>query len=291
VKAVTDSRPLAKFLYDEVPDYSYIRGIPSQMGQFVSMANGFRGSNVAVYGETGVHGLGALSLATRLIGSGEVDSVMIVGVSPKPSVTTLVPLDTEEPLAQKAATGSGPFDSARQGTLVGQGAAALLLERESTARARGVRVLARLDGCQVLTTTDRRDSLRAAVATVLGRAGAGTGLWFAGANGSPTGDRDEFDAVQSQVSVPVTSTRGTIGTAFETAGLIDVAMAVESLRRYQAPPIGLLSAPDPSLAGLYPTFGSPTPLAPATGVLVTAWNHGDSSGSAGAAFISPGGAS
>jgi len=70
VAAQTDARSLPRFLYDEVPDYSYIRGIPSQLGQFAAMASGFSGSNVAVYGEAGAGGLGALALAHRLIGSG-----------------------------------------------------------------------------------------------------------------------------------------------------------------------------------------------------------------------------
>src|SRR5512135_1479107 len=151
VAARLDSRALPKFLYDEVPDYSYIRGIPSQIGQFVSMANGFRGSNVAIYGETGVNGLGALGVAYRLIDSGEADAAMVVGISAKPSVSSLVSLDREEPLAKKASPGCGPFGAGRQGILVGQGAASVLIERESMARARGAQVLAYLDACQVVS--------------------------------------------------------------------------------------------------------------------------------------------
>lgn len=290
VRSRSDPRSLVKFLYDEVPDYSYIRGIPSQMGQFVSMANGFRGSNVAVYGETGALGLGALGQATRLIDSDEADAVMVVGVSPRPSVSGMVPFESEDLIAEKAAPGSGPFDVARAGVLLGQGAGGLLLETERSAAARGATVLAWLDGCQVLTATSRSTAMTGAVRTVLGAARSTPGVWLSGAAGSTVADREEYEAVSAVTgseAPPVTSTRGTIGTAFETAALIDIAVAVELLARRVIPPAGLVSTPDPALIGLDVVTGNARPIIGETGVLITGWNHGTSSGSAGAAYLSP----
>lgn len=104
--ALDDPRPLATLLYEEVPDYSYIRGIPSQLGQFVCMTTGFRGSNVAAYGEVAAGGLGALALALRLLESGELDRVLVVGVAPPSSVTALHSFDRDEPLGTEAAPGA-----------------------------------------------------------------------------------------------------------------------------------------------------------------------------------------
>jgi 3-oxoacyl-[acyl-carrier-protein] synthase II len=286
--AQDDPRALAKLLYDEVPDYSYIRGIPSQLGQFVSMANGFRGSNLAVYGEAGAGGLGALALAMRLIESGELDRVMVVGVSAHLSVRALVAFDREDALASSAEPGRGPFDGSRIGVLVGQGAAALVLERESIAASRGVRALASLKACEAFAAVSRRAALEQAVDVVLGQAHGDAELWWSHASGSQIRDQEEWDVVRRRVATPATSSKGTMGDAFECAALIDVALAVEALDRETAPPIGLLTNPDPELVDLDPVVGSPRPLAGLRNVLLTSLNHGRSAAMAGAAVIGKG---
>jgi 3-oxoacyl-[acyl-carrier-protein] synthase II len=78
--AKKDPRPIATLLYEEIPDYSYIMGIPSQIGQFVSKACGFDGANVAIFGECGVGGFGALSAGVRMLQSDEFDRVMVVAM-------------------------------------------------------------------------------------------------------------------------------------------------------------------------------------------------------------------
>ncbi len=286
--AQEDPRPLAKLLFDEVPDYSYIRGIPSQLGQFVSMANGYRGSNLAVYGEAGASGLGALALATRLIDSGELERVMVVGVSPALSVSALVALDREDPLASAAEPGRGPLDRRRAGVLVGQGAAALVLESERLATFRGVRPLATVQACEAFAHVSRRAALEEAVGAVLDAAEEPPGLWWSQASGSPTRDREEWDVVRHHVAAPATSSKGTIGDALECGGLIDVALAIEALSDETAPPIGLLEEPDPDLIDLDPVVGSPRRLAGMRNVLLTSLNHGRSAAMAGAAIIGKG---
>jgi 3-oxoacyl-[acyl-carrier-protein] synthase II len=283
-----DPRPLTKLLYDEVPDYSYIRGIPSQLGQFVSMANGFRGSNLAVYGEAGAGGLGALALATRLIDSGELDRVMVVGVSPPVSVSVLVALDREDRLATAAVPGRGPLDRDRDGVLVGQGAAALMLEREGYAAARGTDALATVRACEAFAAVNRRDALDEAVGAVLGDGGAAPDLWFSHASGSPVRDHEEWDVVHRHVTAPVTSSKGTMGDALECGGLIDVALAVEALACQLAPPIGLLEQPDPDFTDLDPVRSGPRPMPGIASVLLTSLNHGRSAAMAGAAVIAKG---
>ncbi len=286
--ALTDPRSLAKLLYDEVPDYSYIRGIPSQLGQFVSMANGFRGSNVAVYGEAGANGLGALALACRLIDSGELDRVMVVGVAPAMSVTSLVALDREDPLARTAETGRGPFDAGRAGALLGQGAAALVLESEHLAAARGIAPLAILRACEAFAATDREEALDHAVRAVLSAPGSEAQAWWAHASGSVAVDQQEWQVVQRHLRVPATSSKGTMGNALECGALVDIAMAVEALARQTVPPVGLLAEPDAALDGLDAVRGTPRSMPDLDAVLVTSLNHGRSAATAGAAVIAKG---
>ncbi|MFI9586662.1 beta-ketoacyl synthase N-terminal-like domain-containing protein [Streptomyces sp. NPDC052236] len=290
VLAETDPRPLAKLLYEEVPDYSYLRGIPSQVGQFVCMAAGFLGSNVAVYGESGAGGLGGVSVAVRLLESGELDRVLVVGVQPPLSGTVLAALDREEPLATRAQAGRGPFDRGRAGTFLGEGAAAVMLERADVARARGAGVLAEVLACETLCATTRTAAVEQAVGLVTEQAGRRPDLWWAHGSGSVSSDRDECRAVGPQVAgAPATSSKGTIGNAFECAGLIDLTLAVEALDREQMPPVGLLKEPDPQLGDIDFVHGSPRPL-PGTGsVLITTFSPGPRATTAGAAMITKGG--
>jgi 3-oxoacyl-[acyl-carrier-protein] synthase II len=286
--AETDPRSLAKLLYDEVPDYSYIRGIPSQLGQFVSMATGFLGSNVAVYGEAGASGFGALSLATRLLQSGELDRVLVVGVTSAMSPATMVAFDRDDPFGTQASPGRGPFDLHRAGTLIGQGAAALMLEREDVASARGITPMAGLLSCEAICATTRRKALDEALGLVMAQAEQRPGLWWAHGAGSVTLDLEECHIVGSHLDAPTTASKGTIGNAFECAGLIDVALAAEALAQERIPPVGLLEKPDPALGDVDFVVGVPRDLPGLESALVTALNNGSSAATAGAAIVTRG---
>lgn len=283
--AETDSRPLSKLLYDEVPDYSYIREIPSQLGQFVSMVTGFRGSNVAVYGEAGTGGFGALALGARLVQSGELDRVLVVGVSPPLSVSALVAIDREEALGTLAGPGCGPFDVNRAGTLIGQGSAAIMLESRAVADARGVIPLAELQGCETIGASTRTDAIEVAVQSVVDRQDEPPGLWWAHGAASVRLDFEECSGVCRYVDAPTTASKGTIGNAFECSGLIDLALAVEALEQELVPPIGLLRKPDPQLGDIDFVHGAPRPMPGVQSVLVTTVNHGTSVAMAGAAIV------
>jgi len=288
VLARTDERPLPKLLYDEVPDYSYIRGIPSQIGQFVAIATGFRGSNVAVYGEGGAGGLGALALARRLLRSGELDRVVVVGVAPPLSATILVAYDREDELGTEAVPGRGPFDAGRSGAFVGQSAVALVLENADAAGIFGASgPHPELVSCDTLCAPDRYVALHGAAQQVLDESDERPQLWWSHASGSAAQDAEAVVAITPLLSAPTTSSKGTIGASFECGGLVDVVLAAESLRRGSAAPVGLLERPDPELTGLGADFivGTPRPLPARASALVTAVSQGARASTAGAATI------
>lgn len=287
VAAQTDPRPLPKLLYDEVPDFSYIRGIPSQIGQFVAIATGFRGSNVAVYGEGGAAGLGALAQASRLLRSGELDRVIVVGVAPPLSTSMLVAYDREDQLGTAAVPGSGPFDVGRAGAFPGQAAVALLLERDDAPRVFGsVPNPVELVSCETLCAPARRDALFGSARSALVKHGGALDVWWAHGSGSAVLDAEECAAIGPLAgAAQVTATKGTIGNAFECGALIDVALAAESLSRGQTPPVGLLAKPDPDLGDLDFVVGAPRPAPAARSALVTSVSHGAKASTAGAAVL------
>ncbi len=289
--AQADPRPLATLLYEEVPDYSYVRGIPSQTGQFIAKASGFRGSNLAVYGESGAGGLSAASLALRLLESGELDRVIVVGVGPPLSPPALASLDRTDPLGTEAAIGRGPFDVERRGTLIGQGAAAIVLEQKDAAQRRGVEPLAEFSCCEAVCAASLPQAIGAAVDLVLTQADQEPAVWWAHGTGSVLLDAMQCRAVGPLIEATTTSTKGTIGDAFECAGLIDVAVAVEALNQEIVPPIGLLQKPDPALGDIDFVLDSSRPVRGVRSVLVTASGHaGSAMTAAGAALITRNGA-
>lgn len=283
----TDPRPLATLLYEEVPDYSYVRGIPSQTGQFIAKVSGFLGSNVAVYGEAGAGGLNAASLATRLLNSGELDRVIVVAVGPPMSPVALASLDRADPLATEAASGRGPFDAERRGAFIGQGAAAILLEHKEAATARGIEPLAELSSCETVCAPSVQQAMGAAVELVLSQANQYPGVWLAHGTGSVALDEMQCQTVRPLVKATTTSTKGTIGTASECAGLIDIAVAVEVLNHELVPPVGFLRTPDPALGDIDFVLDSPRPLPGVRSALVTALGHATGAmGAGGAAIVS-----
>lgn len=289
--AETDPRPLATILYEEVPDYSYVRGIPSQTGQFVAKASGYRGSNVAAYGEASSGGLAALSLAQRLLQSEELDRVIVVGVSPPMSPATLAGLDRYDALGTEAAPGRGPFDVDRRGPLLGQASAAVVLERKKSAQRRGVTPLAELVCCEAFCGATLGQAISAAVQSVLSEANEPPDVWWAHGCGSAYTDAVECQSVGASVRPTTTSTKGTIGTAFECGGLIDVAVAVEALNCGVIPPVGLLRNPDEALGNFDFVRGEPRQSPHLRNALITALGHpSNAATSAAAALITRSGA-
>jgi 3-oxoacyl-[acyl-carrier-protein] synthase II len=282
----TDPRSLPRLLYEEVPDYSYLRGIPVQIAQFVALAAGFQGATAGVNGPPGVAGLGALALAVRLLDSGELDRVLVVGAAPPLSVGAMAALDRQEPLATDSDIGRGPFDADRTGTIMGQGAAALLVERADAARARNAVPLARLLACETICDVSRKAAVKLATELAIERARRRPGFWWAHGAASPALDLEECQAVVPVIgTVPVTSSKGTIGNAFECSALIDVALAAESLARAQLPPVGLLRKPDPALGDIDPVIDAPRTASGAGTTLITAFTHGRGTSDAGAAVL------
>ena len=183
----------------------------------------------------------------RLLQTGELDRVIVVAVSTPMSPSLLVEFDRDEPLGKEAVRGRGPFDIRRDGTLLGSGAVAIVVEREDAARARGASALAELLACETICAPTRAESLGLSADLVVEQVKRSPDLWWAHGAGSITLDLEECRAVGHKIKAPTTSSKGTIGNPFESGGLTDVLLAVEALNRGQVPPIGLLEQPDPAL--------------------------------------------
>ncbi|MBM4368566.1 MAG: hypothetical protein FJ102_20285 [Deltaproteobacteria bacterium] len=133
-----------------------------------------------------------------------------------------------------------PFDRARDGFLVGEGAAILQVEREDDARARGAPVLARLLGAGTSVdaynvTAPHPEGRGAALA--MQRALRDAGITAADVDyvnahgtGTPVGDVAEALAIHEVLGeVPVSSFKGALGHTIAAAGAVELAWCVRMM--------------------------------------------------------------
>lgn len=105
-------------------------------------------------------GVDALGQATRLIQAGAVDAMLVVGTDCEVIPEVLAALNASGSLATRynddPGRASRPFDRGRDGNVIGEGAAALLLESEAHATARQARAYARVAGYHVASAGQNR---------------------------------------------------------------------------------------------------------------------------------------
>ncbi|REF00408.1 beta-ketoacyl-[acyl-carrier-protein] synthase family protein [Thermomonospora umbrina] len=163
-------------------------------------------------------------------------------------------------LATMSPTALRAFDSDHDGTMLGEGAAFLVLESASSARARGARVHATLRGsgsandAYGLTAPDPTGS---SVITTLRRCLAAAGLSpdqvaVVSAHGTGTPLNDEVEARSLAeffgVSGPVVfATKGALGHSLGATGAIEAIGTILALKQRRVPPVANLTDPVPSL--------------------------------------------
>ncbi|MFE9017983.1 beta-ketoacyl-[acyl-carrier-protein] synthase family protein [Streptomyces sp. NPDC007808] len=161
------------------------------------------------------------------------------------------------------ARASRPFDRERDGFVLAEGSAVLVLEREEDARARRARPLALLAGHA--TTTDAHHpvapdpdgtGLERAVREALTRAGAGTrDVDHVNAHGTGTALNDRVEAavirrLYDRRPPSVTSAKGVLGHTMGAAGAIEAALTVLSIARGAVPPTANFTAFDDCTDGI-----------------------------------------
>jgi 3-oxoacyl-[acyl-carrier-protein] synthase II len=207
-------------------------------------------------------GTTALGLALDLLRAHRCDVVLAGGTEAAVTPLVVTGFDRLKALSRHAADpsrASRPFDAERDGFVLGEGAAVLVLERAQDAAARGRRGYARLLGygassdAHHLTAPDPEGhSARRAVREALDDAGAGAGdvaLVNAHATSTPQGDAVEARLIAGIFGpdIPVTSTKGVTGHMLGAAGAVEAAFTALSIERGVIPPTAGLRSTDPGL--------------------------------------------
>jgi 3-oxoacyl-[acyl-carrier-protein] synthase II len=156
---------------------------------------------------------------------------------------------------------SRPFDKDRDGFVMGEGAAVLVLEERSRALARGAPIYAEIVGFGSTNdahhmTAPRPDGAQAARAVRLALCDADVApheIGYINAHGSSTPLNDSTETLalkqvfgEHAYRVPISGTKGYYGHALGASGAIEAAICALALAREWLPPTVNLNAPDPA---------------------------------------------
>jgi 3-oxoacyl-[acyl-carrier-protein] synthase II len=222
---------------------------------YVATDLGVRGPNFAVVSAcaTGAHAIGE---AAEMVRRGDADIILAGGA--EACITELIlggfcnmralgtPRDPDDP-----ATASRPFDATRDGFIVGEGAAVLVLEREDDARARNAPIVAEVvgygasnDAYHIAHPHPEGVGVVEMMRQVLERTGVrAEEIGYVNAHGTstPLNDAAETAAIRAVFGdhadhLAVSSTKSMTGHLFGAAGALETAVCALALQERVLPP-------------------------------------------------------
>ncbi|WP_299527724.1 beta-ketoacyl synthase [uncultured Streptomyces sp.] len=240
----------------------YDHFVPSSMAAELAREAGARGP-VSLVSDGCTSGLDAVGHAADLIREGSADVVVAGGTDAPISPITLACFDAIKattPRNDDPAHASRPFDNTRNGLVLGEGGAVLILEELSHARRRGARIYAEVAGFGTRSnayhmTGLRSDGAEMAEAIRLALAEARLSpdaVDYVNAHGSSTRQNDRHETAAFKTSlgdharrVPVSSVKSMIGHSLGAIGALELVACVLAMEYGLIPPTANLHEPDP----------------------------------------------
>ncbi|MFI5987694.1 beta-ketoacyl-[acyl-carrier-protein] synthase family protein [Streptomyces sp. NPDC051555] len=226
---------------------------------WISMKHDIKGPSLCVTTAC-ASGTQAVGEAFRMVKYGIADTALAGG-----NEAAITPLNLLAYLRSGSLSPSGegiertpcPFDRRRNGFVMGEGAAFLMLEEMEQATARGARILCEVTGYGCTSDAfhisapegSGQGPLRA-MSQALAEAGlAAADVVHVNAHGTGTRKNDEVESrsladMFGDFRIPVTSTKGTTGHLMGAAGALEAAIAALSVERCLIPPTAHFSRPD-----------------------------------------------
>jgi 3-oxoacyl-[acyl-carrier-protein] synthase II len=231
----------------------------NMLGGFVSIDHGLKGPNVAAVTAcaAGTHAIGEAAKtiicngADRMLVVTAESAVTGVGIGGFASMKALSTRNDDPK------TSSRPFDAERDGFVMGEGAAALVLEEYETAVARGATIYGELIGfgesgdASHITSPSMDGPLRAMKAAMTMAGNPKVDYVNAHGTSTPTNDKNETAALKElfggkENCPPVTSTKGQTGHCLGAAGGIEAVASLMAMQEGIIPPTINHVNPDPN---------------------------------------------
>lgn len=208
-------------------------------------------------------GATAIQTAVEAIQRGETDAAIAVGADGSVQPEALIRFSLLSALSarnQDPTAAARPFEKTRDGFVMSEGAAALVLESLASARARGAKVIGLVAGCGERADNFHRTrsnpdgaAIIGAIRNALSDAGvAPADVGYVNAHGTGTPENDKMEAfgmraVFGEAPPPISSIKSMIGHTLSAAGAIEAAASLLSIRDQVLPPTINHVEPDPSI--------------------------------------------
>ena len=219
----------------------------------LSIMYGLQGPNIAVVSActTGTHNIG---LAARMIAYGDADVMIAGGAEKSTSPTTMAGFASMKALSTRnddPQAASRPWDRDRDGFVLSDGAASMVVEEYEHAKARGAKIYCELtgfgmsaDASHMTSPAENGAGALASMRNALADAGMDASeIGYINAHGTstPLGDVAESVAIKSLLGdkayqTPVSSTKSMIGHLLGASGSAEAVISVLALRDQVLPP-------------------------------------------------------
>jgi beta-ketoacyl-acyl-carrier-protein synthase II len=234
--------------------------MPNGAAGLIGIAHGMQGPAFSIASAC-ASGIDTLGVAWMMLKSGMID-VAVTGASESTiTATAVAAFDRLGAMSRRGDHVPQPFDANRDGLVMGEGAAVLVLEREDRALGRGAEILAEFAGYAATAdafhiTAPSEDGSGGARAMQQALAVAGVNLEevdYINAHGTatPLNDISETRAIKSAFGdlayqVPISSTKSMTGHMMGATGALEAIFCVQVVRENIIPPTINYQTPDPA---------------------------------------------
>ena len=210
-------------------------------------------------------GASAIQLGVEAIRRGSCDTALCIGTDGSIQPEALIRFSLLSALSMandEPAKAAKPFSKNRDGFVMAEGAAALVLEDPDKAKARGARILGYILGCGEAADTFHRTRSNpngAAIVRCMREALADAGLGiedvdYINAHGTGTPENDKMEAFGIQqlfgdraTRIPLSSNKSMIGHSLTAAGAVEAAFSLLTMQHELLPPTINHQQPDPTI--------------------------------------------
>lgn len=238
----------------------------AQIGEKLKASFGTKGAPVSMSTACAT-GATAIQMAVEAIRRGETDAALAIGTDGSASQESLIRFSLLSALSTRnedPTKASRPFSKDRDGFVMAEGAAALVLESLESAKSRGATILGVIEGCGEMADNFHRTRSSPDGKPIIGcmmNALKDAGITadkidYVNAHGTstPENDRMEFQGMShifgaSLPHLPVSSNKSMVGHTLSAAGAIEAVFSLLTMQNSVIPPTINYETPDP-LVGL-----------------------------------------
>jgi len=245
-------------------DYEYRSTLYGFVAECLAERFGTKGAPISLTTAC-ASGATAIQLGVEAIRRGDSDAALCVGTDCSVTAEAVIRFSLLSALSganDVPEQASKPFSKDRDGFVIAEGAAALVLENYDAARARGAKILATIRGIAEKADDFHRTRSKPDGSAVIGAirntiedAGVEPDqIDYINAHGTGTPENDKMEAMSLEAvlgervkQTPISSNKSMIGHTLTAAGAIEAAFSIQTIQTGRIPPTINYRMPDPTI--------------------------------------------